>query len=39
MFVLDSSNLTQHDMDKICEQTDEVFEKKDLDCEYMLYIV
>lgn len=28
----DPSNLTQHDMDKICEQTDEIFEKEGLDC-------
>ena len=25
----DSSNLTQHDMDKICEQTDEFFENRE----------
>ena len=28
----DPNNLTQYEMDKICEQTDEIFEKEDLDC-------
>ena len=28
----DSSKLTQSDMDRICEQTDQIFEKEDLNC-------
>lgn len=28
----DSHNLTPSDMDKICKQTDQIFEKEDLSC-------
>lgn len=28
----DSNNLTPDDMDRICEQTDRIFEEEDLDC-------
>lgn len=28
----DSDNLTPDDMDRICEQTDRIFEREDLDC-------
>ena len=30
--IFNSKDLTQSDMDQICEETDQIFEKEDLSC-------